>query len=66
MNYKTTVTMDCWAYGESAEAGNEPRLRKGEEVEEVGPPSAGRNGATTYARTKDGRIERVLLAALSK
>ena len=63
---KTTVTMDCWRYGESEEAGDAPKLRKGEEVKEVGPPSAQRYGATTYARTKDGRIERVLLAALSK
>ena len=56
----TTVTRDYWRFGESAEAGNEPKLRKGEQVEEVGP----RDDGVTHVETADGRIERVMLTDL--
>jgi len=50
------VTADCWAYGESAEAGNEPKIKAGAQGVEVGP----RGEISTYVEI-DGTIHKVLV-----
>lgn len=62
MNQQWIVTQDHWAYGESAEAGNEPRLRAGEQVSEIGPRERG----STYVQRADGVIQRAALDTLTK